>query len=117
MIYSIDEIKARLYPIAVKYNIPTMYLFGSYAKGLAHENSDIDLLIDTAGSDIRSLLHLSALYDDLSASLEKQIDLVTMDALLQKHDMISEQHFQDEVWKEKVKLFEISGSAKNRTYS
>ena len=32
-IYSHDEIKTRITPIAEKYNISTVYIFGSYARG------------------------------------------------------------------------------------
>ena len=35
MIYTIEEIKTRILPVIQKYNIPAMYLFGSYAGGEA----------------------------------------------------------------------------------
>ena len=40
MIYTLDEIKSRVLPVIQKYNIPAMYLFGSYARGEATEESD-----------------------------------------------------------------------------
>lgn len=43
MVYSIEEIKRRVTPIAEKYKIPAIYLFGSYARGTVSSNSDIDL--------------------------------------------------------------------------
>ncbi|MDR3294725.1 MAG: nucleotidyltransferase domain-containing protein [Clostridiales Family XIII bacterium] len=33
-------------PIAIKYQLPTVYLFGSYARGEATDDSDVDILID-----------------------------------------------------------------------
>ena len=44
---SIDTIKERIAPICKKYPIRKAYLFGSYARGEATENSDVDLLVDS----------------------------------------------------------------------
>lgn len=72
MIYTVQEIQSRVMPVAKKYGIKAVFLFGSYAKGTATEDSDIDLLIDTSGTALRSLLSLGALYNDLEAVLEKK---------------------------------------------
>lgn len=40
MIYTIEEIKEKTIPIAKKYGIDSMSLFGSYARGEATENRD-----------------------------------------------------------------------------
>lgn len=45
-VYSIEEITERVRPIAEKYGLRSVYLFGSYARGDARENSDVDLLVD-----------------------------------------------------------------------
>lgn len=47
MIYTAEEIRRRITPIAVRYRLKAVYLFGSYARGEATDESDIDLLIDT----------------------------------------------------------------------
>lgn len=83
MVYTIDEIKARITPVAEKYGIPAVYLFGSYARGTATEESDVDLLVDTAGTGLTNLFALGGLYCDFEEALEKEIDLVTVDALEQ----------------------------------
>ncbi|MGM9606129.1 MAG: nucleotidyltransferase family protein [Oscillospiraceae bacterium] len=49
-------------PIAEKYQIPAIYLFGSYARGTATDESDIDLLVDITGTSLTSLFSLGALY-------------------------------------------------------
>ena len=54
MIYTIEEIKEKTIPIAKKYGIDSMSLFGSYARGEATENSDVDFYIDKG--DIKGLL-------------------------------------------------------------
>ena len=85
MIYTIDELKKRVIPVAQKYRLPAVYLFGSYARGEATEHSDIDLLIDRAGSAIfgRGLLGMAAVHHDLSEALGKKLDLMTTVALEQ----------------------------------
>ena len=46
MVYTIDEIKAKIIPIAKQYNVSKVYLFGSYARGEEDENSDIDIALE-----------------------------------------------------------------------
>ena len=46
MIYTLDDIEAKIIPIAKQYNISKVYLFGSYARGEENENSDIDIALD-----------------------------------------------------------------------
>ena len=46
MRYTIEEIKAKTVPIAVKHGISRMCLFGSYARGEANDESDVDLYVD-----------------------------------------------------------------------
>ena len=74
-IYSLDEIKAIAAPIAKRYGVAAMYLFGSYARGEATSRSDLDFRIECG--KIRSLFELSALYNDLSESFSKDLDLLT----------------------------------------
>lgn len=45
MVYTIDEIKAKIIPIAKQYNLSNVFLFGSYARGEEDENSDVDILL------------------------------------------------------------------------
>lgn len=43
---NMDIIQSVLSPIAKDYGVKRLYLFGSFAKGTAHEGSDIDILIE-----------------------------------------------------------------------
>ena len=61
--------------IAAKYGIRRAYLFGSYAKGLANENSDVDLLIEK-GRPL-SLLMLSGMLQDAREAIGLPVDIVT----------------------------------------
>ena len=108
MIYTIDEIRQIVTPIAEKYRLPAIYLFGSYARGTANERSDVDLLVDTTGTQLKSLLTLGALYNDLEEALGKRIDLITVSSLRQRTQIPSEEAFRDTVWKEKVSLYDAA---------
>lgn len=81
-IYTIDEIKSIVAPIAAAHDVGRIYLFGSYARGEATASSDIDLRVDKG--KLKGLFALGALYADLEDSLEKQLDLLTTGSLDQK---------------------------------
>lgn len=84
MIYTIEQIKERIVPIAEKYRLPAVYLFGSYARGEATDTSDVDILVDKTGTALKGLLAMGGLYNDLSEAVGKPIDLLTTGALEQK---------------------------------
>ncbi|MDR0987296.1 MAG: nucleotidyltransferase domain-containing protein [Ruminococcus sp.] len=86
MIYTIEEIKERIKPVAEKYNLPAVYLFGSYARGEADEQSDIDLMIDRTGTAVHGLFKLGGVYNDFDISFEKEIDMITTDVLSDSKD-------------------------------
>lgn len=104
MVYTIQEIKSKILPILVKYRIPAMYLFGSYARGNATEDSDLDFLIDTTGTELTSLLRLGALYCDLEEAFQKPIDLITVKSIMQETSMESDIDFRNTVLRERVRL-------------
>ena len=108
MIYTISDLQNVIAPIAKKYQIPAIYLFGSYARGTATETSDIDLLVDTTGTSLTSLLSLGALYCELEEAFQKPIDLITMSSLQQKAQRPSEQDFRETVFNEMVKLYGVA---------
>ena len=108
MVYSFEEIQRRVLPIVEKYRIPAMYLFGSYARGEATEDSDLDFLVDTTGTDLTSLLRLGALYCDLEDAFGKAIDLVTVRSIMQGSSMESDADFRNTVLKERVKLNDVA---------
>lgn len=68
-------IKNKITPIARSYGVKRIYLFGSYAKGNANENSDIDLLIEKGRP--MSLLKLSGMRQRVEEALDLSVDLVT----------------------------------------
>ncbi len=108
MVYGVEEIQKIVAPSARKYALKAVYLFGSYAKGTATEESDIDLLIDTTGTDIRSLLTLGAVYCDLEEALGKPIDLLTVSSFEQRAQLPSEKSFRENVVKERRVLCAVA---------
>ena len=103
--YTVDEIKRRVTPVAVKYRLAAVYLFGSYARGDATADSDVDLLVDLSGSGIESLLQLGGLYNALEAALGTGIDLVTLDSLQEPTDRRSQLHFRETVQRERKMIY------------
>lgn len=88
-IYTVDEIRNIVVPIAKKHRVSKMYLFGSYARGDADSISDIDLRVDS--EHLTDLFLLGGLYSDLESALGKSLDLVTTQALRQNiHDPITQ---------------------------
>ena len=108
MIYTLEQLKELIAPIAEKYRLSAVYLFGSYARGTAKEASDVDLLVDTTGTSLTSLFALGALYCDLEDALQKRVDLITISALQQRAQLHSEQDFRQTVMRERVKLYAVA---------
>ena len=44
-VFTMEHIVAKVKPLADKYRVKEIYLFGSYARGEADENSDLDFLV------------------------------------------------------------------------
>ncbi|MCI8654371.1 MAG: nucleotidyltransferase domain-containing protein, partial [Clostridia bacterium] len=73
-VYTIEEIKELICDILRKYGIEKAYIFGSYARGEANKQSDIDIMIKKG--KLKTLLQLSALAYEIEQILKKQIDIV-----------------------------------------
>ncbi|MDR0306609.1 MAG: nucleotidyltransferase domain-containing protein [Chitinispirillales bacterium] len=95
-IYTIDEIKKRFEKVAKKYGIEEAYLFGSYARGDATKESDVDFYVKA--DNVKGLFGLSGLWLDIENAMKKKIDVITTDATLDKN-------FEQEMKKELVKIY------------
>ena len=73
-VYTIKEIKNIIKPILNKYGITDIYLFGSYARGEAKNNSDIDIYCNQG--NIKTLIDQGLLEDELESSLNKKVDII-----------------------------------------
>lgn len=83
-VYSFEEIAERVRPVAEKYGLKSVYLFGSYARGDAGDDSDVDLLIDDG--EVHGLFWLGGVYSDLRTALEKEVDMVTFRMLEEQRE-------------------------------
>lgn len=68
----IAEIATRLAPVFHKYNVRKAVLFGSYCKGTATSNSDIDLLVD---SGLRGMAYIGLLAT-VQELFKQEIDMI-----------------------------------------
>ena len=98
MIYDIETIRAKTVPIAKKYGVRRMSLFGSYARGEADDQSDVDILIDTGNGKIRSYIPYFSFVFALEDELGCHVDVVM--------DGSSNKEFLTEIKKDEVLLYE-----------
>lgn len=103
-IYAVNEIQAIICPILRDHGVSRAYLFGSYARGEATEQSDIDLRID--GGRIRSMFGLGALYHELTQALKKPVDLVTTEALFHDANAVRTERFRVSIKKDEKLIYE-----------
>jgi predicted nucleotidyltransferase len=96
MIYSISDIIKIVSPIAKTHGVEKVWVFGSYARGEATSESDIDFRVDKG--KIQDYFMLGGLYCDLEDALGKKIDLLTTGSL--------EDDFLEHISKEEVVIYE-----------
>ncbi|MDR3154135.1 MAG: nucleotidyltransferase domain-containing protein [Deltaproteobacteria bacterium] len=76
---TIEEIKRIVTPIAKKYGVERVFVFGSYARGDATPESDVDFRIDRGA--ISTLFELGGFYSDVEEALSMPIDVLTTKSL------------------------------------
>lgn len=86
-ILTIKQIKNIIKPIMEKHGIKDVYLFGSYARGEANSNSDVDIYCDRG--DVDTLIKAVTFDEELSNALGKKVDIVTIGSYM--HDFFKEQ--------------------------
>ena len=94
---SIEEIKSKVTDIFSKYKdeISFCYLFGSYVKGYAKEDSDVDLCISTSLTGLRFV----GLVEELRVSLNKKVDLLRLS------DMKNNIELLNDIMKDGIKIY------------
>jgi len=94
--YTIAELRSLIQPVAVRYGVKRVFLFGSYARGEAKPGSDIDLRIDSGA--IQDYFELSGFHQELEEALAGSVDVLTTGSL--------EDKFLSHIAKEEVVLYE-----------
>ena len=95
-ILTIKQIKQLIKPVIEKHKIEDVYLFGSYARGEANGNSDVDIYCSSG--DVSTLIEESALIRELETALGKEVDIVTIGSKM--HDYFKKQLEEDmiKIW-------------------
>ena len=101
-VYTLDEIAERIAPVAKKYNIPKVYIFGSYARGEANPDSDVDLMIEVG--TLHGLEVIGAL-EEFKNALKKPVDLITTRSLTQERTQDYSKIFIENLEKEKRVIY------------
>lgn len=96
MPFTLEEIREKSIPIAQKYGVKRLGLFGSYARGEANDESDLDFLIDTGR--LRGLIQYFGFVYDLEDTFGCHVDVIT--------DGIEDRDFLDRIKRDEVVLYE-----------
>lgn len=95
-ILTMGDIQRIVKPLAEKYHISEVYIFGSYARSEATPNSDIDFLV-FGGKDFR-LTSVFAFAEELRMQIRKEIDVFEIT------EVNKDSAFYETIMKEKVKV-------------
>ncbi len=98
-ILTLDIIQEKVSPIAKKYQFSKVYLFGSYARGKATEESDVDLAFESEA--ILSYFDIFKIESELEEALGKEVDLVPVIQLSEAKTPIGKYMFEKGFQKEK----------------
>lgn len=88
---NLEEIKKKALPILKEAGVTRSAIFGSYVRGEAKKNSDIDMLVEVPRGT--GLFGFVGLKHKLEDALKKKVDLVTYDAL---HPRLRERILQEQ---------------------
>jgi len=73
--HTIEELRSIIAPVAEKYGVDKIYLFGSVARGDHDEDSDYDFCIEKGS--IRSIFTFSGFFKHMEDAIGHEIDIVT----------------------------------------
>ena len=75
----IEKLKEKIKPIAKKYNLAYVWIFGSYAKKKQKKDSDVDIIVRT--EDVIGGFKIVEVKFALEEALEKQVDIITTSSI------------------------------------
>ena len=90
-VLTIKQIKDRIKPVMEKHKIKDVYLFGSYARGEANSDSDIDIYCEKG--DVDTLFKSVDFDEELEKALGKKVDVITIGSNM--HDYFKKQLEED----------------------
>ena len=71
----IEKIKEKIKPVAQKYNLTYIWIFGSYVKNKQRKDSDIDIIVKT--EDVADGFKIVEVKFALEEALDKVVDIIT----------------------------------------
>ncbi len=95
-VFTMNDIRQIVKPLAEKYHIHEVYLFGSYARNEATSASDIDFLV--FGGENFKLTSIFAFAEELRMLIQKKIDVFEISEINQNS------LFYSTIMKEKIKV-------------
>ncbi len=101
-ILSVDSIRRLIQPVIKKFGITKVFLFGSYARGEATPQSDIDLVVEDCNVD--NLFDFISLKEALSEALGKSVDVVERRGI-EENTSRSGQRFRSRVERDQVLIY------------
>lgn len=103
-ILTLQEIGEKVENVLKKYAIAEVYLFGSYARGEAREDSDIDLLYISKGREF-SLTQKYNMLAELEEALGRRVDLVSLRAFTLNERIPGTREILENVKRERERLY------------
>lgn len=88
----LERVKKKVVPVFKKCGVIRAAIFGSFVRGEAGENSDLDFLVEFEGQ--KTLLDLAALQQELEEVMGKKVDVVTYASL---HPKVREKVIREQV--------------------
>jgi len=76
ILMNVDEIKNKLRPVFDAVPVYRAILFGSYARDMATDKSDVDIVIDSRGELLN--INFYGVLEDITQTLGKQVDLIEL---------------------------------------
>jgi len=83
-VFTLTDIANLIKPIVRKYVVKEIYLFGSYARGDADEDSDLDFMV--FGGENFKLTMIFALAEELRETLKKNVDVFEINEINKDSD-------------------------------
>ena len=101
-VLSIESISRMILPVVKRFGISRVFLFGSYARGEATSQSDVDLVIE--GGEFEGLLGFIRLKEALSRSVGKEVDVVERRAV-EENTSRSGMRFRSHIERDQVLIY------------
>lgn len=94
--FTFDEIKKKAVPIAKKFGVASLSLFGSYARGEQNDLSDIDFIVKKG--NMKTLFQYIAFVNELERKFGCHVDVVSTE--------IEDQDFIKKIQKDEIIIYD-----------